>query len=57
MNVVASAKVLEAKQAPSSSSSENHSVINFYNTIPNYELTLDEFELYALKRLRVRIHC
>ena len=36
--------------------SVNHppSIVNFYTTIPNYELTLDEFELYALKRLRVR---
>jgi hypothetical protein len=28
--------------------------INFYETVPGYELSLDEFELFALKRLKVR---
>lgn len=56
MNVVASSRWSDLKQE-TTSSSENPpaAIVNFYNTIPNYELTLDEFELYALKRLRVRM--
>jgi len=29
-------------------------LFNLYNDIPQFELTLDEFEVYALKRLKVR---
>ncbi len=27
--------------------------LNWYDTTPNYELSLDQFEVYALKRLKV----
>lgn len=29
--------------------------LNLYNDSPHFELSLDEFEVYALKRLKVRI--
>ena len=52
MNVIQSAANIlneskkDAKQkAPS---------VNFYRESPNFELTLDEFEVFALKRLKVR---
>ena len=30
--------------------------INFYNDVPNIELDIDTFEIYALKRLKVSLH-
>ena len=31
--------------------------VNLYNDVPMKELSLDEFEVYALKRLKVRTCC
>ena len=29
--------------------------INFYHDLPTFELSLDEFEVYALKRVKVNV--
>jgi hypothetical protein len=36
---------------------KNESRLNLYNDTPHFELSLDEFEVYALKRLKVRSVC
>ena len=58
MNVVASSTTtVDRLLPPPTTAVSDHptTVINFYNAVPQYELTLDEFELYALKRLRVSV--
>jgi hypothetical protein len=56
MNVVRSAEEqkLSLQRASAAAAVTQPLGINFYETIPNYELTLDDFEVYALKRLKVR---
>ena len=51
MNVVGRPIKSETKKL-STNSSINHTV-NLYNEPPSYELSLDEFEEYALIRLKV----
>lgn len=55
MNVVGSAAV-SSKLLHVTTKQENESKVslNFYAQSPNYELSLDDFEDYALKRLKVR---
>jgi DNA primase large subunit len=58
MNVVPSASDLvkrskQLKEAASSSSSPSSISINFYQRNPQFELTLDDFEVFALKRLKI----
>jgi hypothetical protein len=55
MNVVVSSTTTVDRLLPPPASDHPTTVINFYNAVPQYELTLDEFELYALKRLRVSV--
>ena len=33
----------------------NLPALNLYDTTPNYELSIDQFEVYALKRLKVSL--
>ena len=50
MNVVGSAAVKLPKLE-----NEEKNAANLYLDPPNYELSLDDFEVYALKRLKVRV--
>ena len=49
MNVVGSA----ALKLPKAEEAAPKNPVNLYNDAPNYELSLDEFEVFALKRLKV----
>jgi hypothetical protein len=51
MNVLHSAGSALAR--PEDKVKSEHTV-NLYNDSPHFELSLDEFEVYALKRLKVR---
>ena len=51
MNVVGSAAISKSKLSSESISSKD--AVNFYTETPQYELSLDDFEVYALKRLKV----
>jgi hypothetical protein len=54
MNVVLSAAaLLKQQQKDAGTVVKQQPSINFYRESPNFELTLDEFEVYALKRLKV----
>mmetsp|Transcript_23527 Transcript_23527/g.34202 ORF Transcript_23527/g.34202 Transcript_23527/m.34202 type:complete len:95 (-) Transcript_23527:112-396(-) len=46
----------EPSALSSSSSSSVEAPLDFYAEIPSYELSLDEFEEFALARLKVRLH-
>lgn len=52
MNVVQSRPV-SSRITEDSASRATKQVIDFYRDIPSYELSLDEFEEYALARLKV----
>lgn len=49
MNVIQSASRVETELK----SHPDPKAVNLYNDSPNVELSLDEFEVYALKRLKV----
>lgn len=52
MNVLHAAG--SALQRPEDKAKNEHgSSLNLYNDSPHFELSLDDFEVYALKRLRV----
>jgi hypothetical protein len=53
MNVVLSAAEQQQLLQQSTPKAEA-ATINFYECVPSHELSLDEFELFALKRLKVR---
>jgi hypothetical protein len=52
MNVVQSRPV-QSRTTEDASSGASKQAVNFYRDIPSYELSLDEFEEYALARLKV----
>jgi hypothetical protein len=52
MNVIPSAPVQTVKKELEVN---NNDTINLYHENPHYELTLDEFEIYALKRVKVSL--
>jgi hypothetical protein len=52
MNVIHSAA--SALSLPQDKVKNEQSRLNLYNDSPHFELSLDEFEVYALKRLKVR---
>lgn len=55
MNVIgnkSSSRLVRTSQLDGSSKTNTPS-INFYHEIPNFELSLDEFEEFALARLKV----
>jgi hypothetical protein len=55
MNVIRSAEALAAEERKKQlERKEKVPQINFYHSYPSVELTLDEFEVFALKRLKVR---
>lgn len=54
MEIVHSAAAREKKQLNNVGTVKQQPLINFYRENPSFELTLDEFEVYALKRLKVR---
>lgn len=51
MNVVQSRPSKKLEEEKSSKTSQK---VDFYQDIPHYELSLDDFEEYALARLKVR---
>jgi hypothetical protein len=51
MNVIHSAA--SALSLPEDKVKVEQSRLNLYNDSPHFELSLDEFEVYALKRLKV----
>jgi hypothetical protein len=53
MNVIHS--VASALSLPQDKVKNEPSRLNLYNASPQLELSLDEFEVYALKRLKVRL--
>jgi hypothetical protein len=56
MNVIHSAASALSLPEPDKQVKKNDtaSQLNLYNESPHFELSLDEFEVYALKRLKVR---
>lgn len=50
MNVVG--KPVSAAKLPREDKTES---LNLYNESPTFEMTLDDFEVYALKRLKVSL--
>ena len=52
MNVIPS-RVASSVTPSKAAKAEERSGINLYEKSPNMELSLDEFEIYALKRLKV----
>jgi hypothetical protein len=52
MNVIPSTAALSKRKAEGTASLPRK--VNFYFDSPNIELSLDEFEVYAMKRLKVR---
>eukprot|EP00544_Gedaniella_sp_CCMP2646_P002855 CAMPEP_0202506004 /NCGR_PEP_ID=MMETSP1361-20130828/48951_1 /ASSEMBLY_ACC=CAM_ASM_000849 /TAXON_ID=210615 /ORGANISM="Staurosira complex sp., Strain CCMP2646" /LENGTH=63 /DNA_ID=CAMNT_0049139891 /DNA_START=34 /DNA_END=221 /DNA_ORIENTATION=- len=50
MNVVSSRPVKNLTEEKASKSLQK---VDFYDDVPHYELSLDEFEEYALARLKV----
>jgi hypothetical protein len=53
MNVVSSSSRLSLDRKKDLSSSSAAPVLNLYREIPTQELSLDEFEVFAFKRLKV----
>lgn len=53
MNVVSSASAKTLGHPSDSPKTSGSTPLNLYNDDPSFELTLDEFEVYALKRLKV----
>lgn len=53
MNVVGRPKSIKREQPLTASSKQHLSTIQLYDAPPNYELSLDEFEEFALSRLKV----
>jgi len=57
MNVVQSAKKPPTSalisKAGVNQHEDDHIALSFYEDVPEMELTLDQFEVYALKRLKV----
>jgi hypothetical protein len=54
MNVIHSAASALSLPEDRAVKNEQTSKLNLYNDSPHFELSLDEFEVYALKRLKVR---
>jgi hypothetical protein len=53
MNVVSSRPVKKLTEEKASKSLQK---VDFYDDVPHYELSLDEFEEYALARLKVSFY-
>lgn len=54
MNVVSSRPSRLGRGHVGDESSKRSSVVSFYSEVPSFELSLDEFEEYALSRLKVK---
>ena len=51
--IAAAAAAAAVAAAEATNKRQQQHVPDFYTETPNFELTLDEFEMYALKRLKV----
>lgn len=45
---------ISAVATPKKLAQENEQLLNFYTEAPSVELSIDDFEIFALKRLKVR---
>ena len=54
MNIVQKSRPVKIGRGRVDGASRETTTVSFYDGLPNFELSLDEFEELALKRLRVR---